>query len=65
MAPSNADTKQNGLGWNLNEMLDHEVDIDTTSYHLVQTKVNMKCICTVAFICTYRKKLTSSQRTPM
>ena len=44
MAPSSADTKQNGLGWNLNEMLDHEVDIDTTSYHLVQTKVNMKCI---------------------
>ena len=61
MAPSSADTKQNGLGWNLNEMLDHEIDIDTTSYHLVQTKVYMKCIYTVAFICTYRKKLTSSQ----
>ena len=33
-------------------MLDHEVDMDTTSYHLVQTKVNIKCIYTVAFICT-------------
>ena len=44
MVPSSADTKQNGLGWNLNEMLDHEVDIDTMSYHLVQTKVNIKCI---------------------
>ena len=75
MAPSSADTKQNGLGWNLNEMLDHEentpyymdheVDIGTTSYHLIQTKVNIKCIGMYSCFHMYRKKLTSSQRTPM
>ena len=65
MVPSSADTKQNGLGWNLNEMLDHEVDMDTTSYHLVQTKVNIKCIGMYSCSHMYRKKLTSSQRTPM
>ena len=54
MVPSSADTKQNGLGWNLNEMLDHEVDMDTTSYHLVQTKVNIKCIHIqwLSYVCT-------------
>ena len=53
MVPSSADTKQNGLGWNLNEMLDHEVDMDTTSYHLVQTKVNIKCIQLLSYVCMY------------
>ena len=55
MVPSSADTKQNSLGWNLNEMLDHEVDMDTTSYHLVQTKVNIKCIQLLSYVCTYQQ----------
>ena len=53
---SSADTKQNGLGWNLNEMLDHEVDMDTTSYHLVQTKVNIKCIQLLSYSYVHSSK---------